>query len=411
MRTTNTSRTSPFASAAVAVLLLILSSCTYEEGQDTYSVSVRLTQALEDMPVQMTNSLAATFTAMTDESGTARFTLPAGIYAADVSKVVEDGYFRNVYNGSMSDIVIGQGSTDITLPVSETSMQTANPIIIKELYIGGCQKDDASGIFAMDKCMIIYNNSATAVALDNVAIGMVEPYNAEASTHSFLSGGVLAYASEDWIPAINGIWYFQDGQQIAPYSELVINLCGAIDNTLTYSNSVNYARPEYYCTYDVEATSSDGGKYSNTMYYPSPSEVIPVTHYLKAVKYGKGNAWPVSQTAPALVLFKTEGVTPQQFAEGNIIFPQGKQDDIIYACMKLPRRWVLDAVEVYNANKLAECKKRLTPDLDNGYVALLNGHGHAVVRRIEKTVDGKAVYQDTNNSTNDFYETDNCSLR
>lgn len=394
-------------------LSVVLASCTYDEGQDTYSVNVSLTQALEGMPVQMTNSLATSFTSMTDESGTAHFILPAGIYGASVSKVEDDGYFRNVYNGSVSDIVIGQGSTDVILPVSKTTMQTANPLVIKELYIGGCSKDDGSGIFAMDKCLIIYNNSASTVSLDNVAIGMVEPYNAEASTHSFLSGGVLEYAGEDWIPAINGIWYFQDGQQIAPYSELVINICGAIDNTLTYSNSVNYANPDYYCTYDVEATSSDGGKYNNTMYYPSPSEVIPVSHYLKAVKYGKGNAWPMSQTAPAVMLFKTEGTSPRLFAGdmSNIIYPSGKQDDMIYACLKLPRVWVLDAVEVYNANKLADCKKRLTPDLDNGYVTLLNGYGHSLVRKVEKTVDGHAVYQDTNNSTNDFYETDHCSLR
>lgn len=398
---------------AAAALLLMLASCTYEEGQETYTVEVCLTQALEDMPVQMTDALATTFNATTDENGTARFTLPAGIYSAAVSKVTDDGYFRNIYNGSMSDIVIGRESTSVTMPVTVTSMQMTNPLVIKELYIGGCQKDDGSGIFAMDKCIIIYNQSADAVTLDNVGIGIVDPYNAEASSHLFLNNGVLDYADEDWLPAINGIWYFQDGQQIAPYSELVINLFGAIDNTIAYSNSINYANPDYYCTYDVEATSSDGGKYNNTKYYPSPSEVIPTAQYLKAVKYGQGNAWPVSQTSPAFILFKTEGLTPKAFGEdeGNIIYPNGKQGNIIYACLKMPREWVLDAVEVYNANKLSTCKKRLTADMDNGYVTLYNGQGHSLVRKVEKTVDGHIIYQDTNNSTNDFYETDKCSLR
>ncbi|MCM1078904.1 MAG: DUF4876 domain-containing protein [Bacteroidales bacterium] len=402
-----------FLIAAAMLLMLAATSCTYEEGQETYRVKVVLTQPLGDVPVQMTNSLTTSFTAVTDESGTAWLTLPAGIYSANVSKVTEDGYFRNVYNGSVSDIVVGHGNTDITIPVTMTSMQTANPLVIKELYVGGCQKDDGSGIFAIDKCVIIYNNSAAEVSLDNVGIGMVEPYNAEAASHMFLNGGLLAYSEEDWIPAINGVWYFQPGHSIAPYSELVINTCGAIDNTLTYSKSVNYANPDYYCTYDVETTSSDGGKYNNTSYYPSPSEVIPTSHYLKAVKYGKGTAWPMSQTAPAVLLFKTEDMTPQQFAgdNSNIVYPAGKQDNIIYACLKLPRAWVLDAVEVYNANKLADCKKRMTPDLDNGYVSLYNGLGHSLVRKVEKTVDGHVVYQDTNNSTNDFYETDNCSLR
>ena len=165
--------------------------------------------------------------------------------------------------------------------------------------------------------------------------------------------------------------------------------------------------------YDVEATSSDGGKYNNTMYNPSPADVIPVSHYLKAVKYGKGNAWPMSQTSPAVIMFRTEGVTPKEFGENNanIIYPNGKEGNIVYACLKMPRSWVIDAVEVYNATALANCKKRLTSDLDNGYATLTGGYGHALIRKVEKTVDGNAVYQDTNNSTNDFYEAENCSLR
>lgn len=396
-----------------ALTLLLMTACAYDEEQETYPVEVRLTLAQGGMTVQMSNAVATTFSAITDEDGTAHFTLPAGIYSASVSEVTDDGFFRNVYNGSLSDIVIGPGSNTVTLPVTKTTMQTANPLLIKELYIGGCQMDDGSGIFARDKCVIIYNNSADAVSLDNVGIGMVDPYNAEA-THNFLHDGRLDYAEEDWVPAINGIWYFQDGHQIAPYSELVINVCGAIDNTLTYSNSVNYANPNYYCTYDVEATSSDGGKYNNTSYYPSPAEVIPTSHYLKAVKYGQSNAWPMSQTSPAVILFRTEDTTPKQFGEdnANIIYPTEKQGNIIYACLKMPRAWVLDAVEVYNADKLSTCKKRLTPDLDNGYIVMLNGQGRALVRKVERTTaDGHAIYQDTNNSTNDFYETDHCSLR
>ena len=252
------------------------------------------------------------------------------------------------------------------------------------------------------------------MALDNVGVGMIEPYNAEANTHSFLNGGKLDYADADWVPAINGVWYFQEGTIIAPYAELVVNVHGAIDNTLTYSNSVNYAHAAYYCMYDVEATSSDGGKYSNTTYYPSPADVIATSHYLKAVKYGKGNAWPMSQTSPAVVLFRTENITPKAYAEDatNIIYPTGREGNIVYACLKMPRQWVIDAVEVYNATALANCKKRLTADLDAGYATLTGGYGHALIRKVETTTDdGHAIYQDTNNSSNDFYEANQCSLR
>ncbi len=395
------------------VTMVLLASCSYDEHLDTYDVEVRLSEALDSVSVQLTNGTGHTFSAVTDQSGVVHFTLPAGIYSANASKVSEDGYFRKVCNGSLADIAIGSNTRSISLPVTVTSMQTANPIIIKELYVGGCQMDDGSGKFAKDKCIILYNNSSEAVSLDNVGFGFVEPYNAEASTHSFLNGGKLDYADTDWIPALNGIWYFQEGSTLQPYTEMVVNVHGAIDNTKTYSNSVNYANAAYYCMYDVETASSDGGKYNNTSYYPSPADVIPTSHYLKAVKYGKGNAWPMSQTSPAVLMFRTEGITPKAYGENtaNITYPTGKDGNMVYACLKMPRQWVIDAVEVYNTTALASCKKRLTPDLDNGYIPLTSGYGHSLIRKVEKTVNGHAIYQDTNNSTNDFYEADHCSLR
>lgn len=396
------------------LMLVLLASCSYDEHIDTYNVEVQLSAPVADVPVLMTNATGSTATATTDATGTARFNLPAGIYSISASKVTDDAYFRHVCNGSLADIAIGSGSTTVALPVTLTTMQTANPIVIKELYVGGCQKNDGSGKFALDKCIILYNNSSEPVALDNVGFGMIEPYNAEANTHSFLNGGKLDYADADWVPAINGVWYFQAGTVIAPYAELVVNVHGAIDNTLTYSNSVNYSNAAYYCMYDVEATSSDGGKYNNTNYYPSPADVIATSHYLKAVKYGKGNAWPMSQTSPAVVLFRTQGITPKAFAEDNtnIIYPTGREGNIVYACLKMPRQWVIDAVEVYNATALANCKKRLTADLDAGYATLTGGYGHSLIRKVETTTaDGHDIYQDTNNSSNDFYEANQCSLR
>ena len=91
---------------------------------------------------------------MTDATGTARFSVPAGIYSITASKVTDDAYFRHVCNGSMADIAIGANNTSVALPVTLTTMQTANPIVIKELYVGGCQKNDSSGKFAIDKCII-----------------------------------------------------------------------------------------------------------------------------------------------------------------------------------------------------------------------------------------------------------------
>ena len=69
------------------VMLTLLTSCSYDEKIDTYNVEVQLSEAVADVPVVMTNATGSTATAMTDGSGTARFTLPAGIYSVSASKV------------------------------------------------------------------------------------------------------------------------------------------------------------------------------------------------------------------------------------------------------------------------------------------------------------------------------------
>lgn len=401
-----------FVSIMTLLMVCLTQSCTYDEDVSTYEVEVFLSLKEEGISVKMTNQTFTQFTSVTDNQGRAVFELPAGIYSVNVSEVNDDDYFRHIYNASLADIVIGKGYAKVELPVTHTVVQKNNPILIKEVYCGGCQKDDGSGQFYFDKCIILYNNSSESVSLNNVSIGIVEPYNAEASAHNFMSSGALIYAEEDWIPAINGIWTFVEGQTIEAYSELVINVHGAIDNTKTYSQSINYANPDYYCMYDVESTSNDGGKYNNTKYYPSPSEQIPTSHYLKAIKYGQSNAWPMSNASPAIIVFRTEGVSPQQYAtQENIVYPVGKQGNIVYSCLKVPRSWILDAVEIYNAEALPQSKKRLTPDLDNGYVSFTHGYGHSVIRKIEKTFNGHNIYLDTNNSSKDFYEAESCSLR
>lgn len=404
---------STFLLFLASFIVTVLTSCNYDEAIENTQVTIELSEPLSGVDIEILNSLGQTFNAITDNEGKAQTTLAPGIYSVSASSTSDDGYVRTAVNGSKSDIVVSGTATTIYLQVVTSTIQLNNPILIKELYVGGCQKDDGSGYFANDKCIILYNNSSQLASLDNVAFGIIEPYNAEADQHLFLSNGILDYANSDWVPAINGIWYFQPGHFIEPYSELVVNICGCIDNTLTYSQSINYANPDYFTMYDVEATSADGGKYNNTNYYPSPSEVIPISHYLKAVKYGQANAWPISMTSPAVFLFRTDNVTPKEYGENpyNIIYPAEKEGNHIYACMKVPRSWIIDAVEVYNAEKLSTSKKRLTPDLDSGYVTMTSKQSHAVVRRIESYKDGHPIYQDTNNSSNDFYEADHCSLK
>jgi len=248
---------------------------------------------------------------------------------------------------------------------------------------------------------------------------------------------------------LNGIWYYPHSLVIEPWSQVVINVQGAIDNTQTYSQSVNYANADYYCMYDPESG------YSNTSYYPTPSSLIPTSHYLKAVKFGQANSWPLSVTSPALFIFQTKDVSPMAYGTNpdNLWYAPNEAHDAVHACLKIPNEWVIDGIEIFNAAKKESNKKRLTADIDAGYVYLTNKLGHSLYRYVDEemtealpenagklvytttevslsrkratsaaaasVIDAEAsirkgahiVYSDTNYSTDDFYERSACSLR
>ena len=345
-----------------------------------------------------------------------------------------DGQTIELNTADIQDILFVNQEEELpTLPD-----QNVDQIIIKEIYNGGCPMDEGTDMFHMDKCIILYNNCPQQAVVNNLCFGMATPYNAESPSINTIYGedGRLVYESEGFTPAQNSL-------VIEPYSQVVINVHGAIDNTQTYSQSVNYANKDYYCMYDPESG------YNNTKYYPTPADVIPTSHYLKTVKYGQGNAWPLSTTAPALFIFQPQNTDPVTFANNadNLWYAPSMAQTPVYACVKVPNEWIIDAVEVFNAAKKEDSKKRLTADLDVSYVYLTNKLGHSLYRNVDKEMteslaenNGKLVYgyalgvdgstdtsgidaeasmrngthiifQDNNNSSEDFHERQKCSLR
>lgn len=318
--------------------------------------------------------------------------------------------------------------------------QNVDQIVIKELYNGGCLKDNGT-TFQFDKCVILYNNCPQKAVVNNLCFGTLSPYNSSGNNKNYGADGKLIYEAEGILPIIHSLWWLPQSLMIEPYSQVVINICGAIDNTQTVSQSVNYANPDYYCMYDPEAG------YTHTSYYPSPADVIPSSHYLKGKMIGMGNAWTFSVNSPALIVFQTKDVTPSDFGNDADNLWYGTADaKPVNAHLKVPNDWVIDGIEVFQKGN-DQNMKRLTSDVDAGYVELTNYLGHALYRNVDKEstealpenagklvynyslgvdsstdpsgIDAEAsikngahiIYQDTNNSSVDFHERQKCSLR
>ena len=428
-------------------MMVGLAACSDDEddkvdnGYTTYNVSVQLlypedseVQASAGVSVSLSSTSGTAYDATTDADGKAVFQVPAGIYAASASEVrAMDGY-SHVLNGTASGITVNESwNPDNTVSI-EMVESVSGQVVIKELYVGGCQKDDGSGLYQFDKYVILYNNSAQTATLENLCFGMVNPYNANTSTNDYVNGE-LVYEADGYIPAGCGIWYAQQDITIEPGKQIVVAMNGAINHTPTYSNSVDLSNADY-CMYDME-------DFSSTSYYPAPSENIPTGHYLLAYKYGQGTGWPLSNSSPAFFIFTTHDETPVEFASNPDYHYVAGNNKPTWCCAKVPNEWILDAVEVFNAEKEADCSKRLTSGIDSGYTLLTNKQGHTSYRNVDQAAtealpenDGKLVYgyaygndpsgidaeaslangariiyQDTNNSTNDFHERSQASLR
>ncbi len=397
---------------------------------------------LSGMPIQLRNiATNSTFQADTDQQGTATFSITPGVYQAAVSVTRQQDDKTYAYNGTSGQLTVyADRTTAATIALKRIAM--SSKLVIKELYSGGCMADNGVDKFQYDKCVILYNNGNVTLSLDNLCFGMAAPANAQANNNNYTAEGRLNYEDEGFIPVWNGIWYFPATLTLEPYQQVVVNIHGAINNTLTVSQSVNYAHADYYCMYDPESG------YNNTRYYPTPSEIIPTSHYLKAALFAQANAWPLSVSSPGLVIFQTKDTAPADFAQDPANFwYDGGGTSITKRCVMVPNAWIVDAVEVYSKDYQNTCQKRLTADIDAGYVWLSNYKGHSVYRNVDQAdtealeenagklvydyalgVDGSTdpsgidaeasiqngahiLYQDTNHSNNDFHERQQCSLR
>ena len=387
----------------LGVMLLTACKTDYEESTELFDLTIALTTqadadySLESLPVELRSTGSYTVTALTDTTdakGMAHFKVPAGVYVASASTTIKTGTNKLLIANGTSGMIIVRGEEPTTTANIKMIVSRMSQLVIKEIYNGGTMKDDGK-VFQADKCIILYNNSPQTALFDNLCIGFCSPYNSQANNKWYDKSGQLTYEAENYIPAIDGIWYFPNTLTIEPYRQVVVNCHGAIDNTLTYPNSVNYANPDYYCMYDPEVG------YTNASYYPTPASVIPTSHYLKAVKIGISNAWALSTTSPAVFLFQTQGTTPTAYATdvNNLTYiPNSAQTDI-NKVLKVPCDWVLDGVEVFAAGYKSANIKRLTSDIDAGSVDLTNQHGHTLYRNVDKTSteqlpenEGKLVY-------------------
>ena len=374
----------------------------YDEGLHVLTVTPQwpetdLERSGAEVRVEDMNT-GSRYVSQTGADGTATFTLPNGLYRVTLSG--RDG--SDVFNASADKVVISGHDHTLALTLS---ISRAGSIVIKELYCGGCKKLPQEGDYQADQYIILHNNDYQVQYLDGICFGTLSPYNATGANPWISEDGLLP----EFIPLIQAVWQFPgDGDDfpLQPGEDAVVCLRGAIDHAAQYPLSVNLNRPDYFVCYNSTY-------FNNTAYHPAPGNMISQERYLDVViKTGKANAYTMSLSSPAVVIFRAEGITIQDYVlipENVTPVPGSAVDNVV----KVPYEWVLDAMEVFDGRS-ASNQKRLAASADAGYVSLSDTFlGHTLMRRVDEEATAQAGYEilaDTNNSLNDFYETEKQSL-
>lgn len=346
--------------------------------------------AVEGIPVTLADAGGATtFSGVSDAAGAVKFTVNPGSYVASATfKALEDGK-RIVYNGSNPSILVAEAPTaSFKLELSRVVSQQ---LIIKELYNGGCPKDDNSGAYSDDMYIIVYNNSEFEADASDLVFGNLNPYNGQA-TNKFYADNQLIYETAGWVPAGGAAWYFKTPVTIPAFSQIVLAVFGAIDHTKTVKASVNLANADYYWMSNSEIPAFTMKKYA-------VDEVIPASHYLSGYQINKGTAWSLSNQSPALYMAKMPKAQLEQLCKDTEKFDlTGGTNDIGWV-VKFPQSNVIGALEVFNAAAIETSHFRFPASLNTGYIALTNQKGYSIYRNVDKEAtealpenEGKLVY-------------------
>lgn len=377
-------------------LHLLSVTATYPEGYEGFDLEG------SDALVEEINT-GSRYTSLTDASGSFAMTLPDGIYRVNISG--RSG--QDVFNGAADKVVISGADLDLRLPLSYSK---AGSIVIKEIYCGGCKKLPQEGDYQGDQYFILHNNDYNVQYLDSLCFGTLSPNNATASNPWVTKDSATGESIfPDFLPVIQAVWQFPgDGDDfpLQPGEDAVVCLRGAIDHTLQYPLSVNLNKPDYFVCYNLTY-------FWNTAYHPAPGNLISDDRIIDVViKTGQANAYTMSVSSPTLVIWKAQGMSIQEFVSiyDNITPVPGSSVDNV---VKIPYEWVYDAVEVFDARS-ANNSKRLAPSLDAGYVLQTDVFlGRSLMRHRDETASAASGYEvltDTNNSLNDFYESEKQSL-
>ncbi len=389
----------------MVLLAIAISSCK-DDPDPVYELSVTVnypeaynsTEAEGVWVTATETSTGRADSAQTDASGIALIgKLPAGIYNVSAALQLsaaeagaETGIEEEIYLSAVQNNVSVLNDAQLTLQLAGASL---GGLVFKEVYYTGSRTPEDKRYFS-DQYYEIYNNSTDVIYADGLCLGVVNAWNRTPNISPWLE----EYPTKQ---AIESFWYVPgSGEEnpINPGESLIIAQDGINHQTDTLGNPLS---PVDMSGADFEVfVVRDDNK-------DLDAPAVPNMEFGYATFLGFD--WLTSVFGCGYVLFRIEGDV-DAYVESHKALKPGSESDREYVL--IDNDMIVDAFQAYVDDSETGMPK-LHPVNDAGFTFDPNGTytGKCVRRKVKAVIDGRKVYQDTNNSTNDFLNDQECQPR
>ena len=367
-----------------------LTSC--EKGAQLYDVTITVyypegygANIATGVAVVVQNTISGQdFNLVTNSLGLAAISLEEGMYKISATQETSDFYL----NGITENLTVQpSGVNNWDLHLVATSKKGG--LIFKEIYYTGSKTESGSSYYS-DQFHEIYNNSDEVIYLDGLCIGLTLPLGSTATTWVNPDGSIM-----DRIPTtFHALMFPGTGQQypLQPRTSVVLAMDAIDHKTDPLGNPlspVNLANAQFETFIEAPGKDTDAPQAANLI----------VMYTTAASMYD----WLHSVFGQGVILYRLPtGLDWQTFVANtdNFMTQPGSTSTTKY--LMVHKDWVIDGVE---CNRPEEDKrfKRLPTSVDAGMTwSMATYNSKSVRRKAEKILDGKVIYKDSNNSTNDF---------
>lgn len=337
-----------------------------------------------------------TDSAQTDASGVASFTkLSAGIYNISASISLTEAQTEE-QTGVAEAVLLTVVENNVSVLIdSEQTLTLAGAIlgdlVFKEVYYTGSKTLEDKSYFS-DQYYEIYNNSTDVIYADKLCIGIVDAWGFRAA----LSVWLPEYPTQVALPSF---WYIPGNgtdHPINPGESIIIAQDGINHQSDVLGNPnspVNLGDAEWE-TFVPRDDNKD---------IDAPAVPNLTLGFANFLAYD----WLTSVFGCAYVIFHIDGDI-DAYVEANKVYKPESTSTKEYVLIS--NDMIIDGFQAY-ADDSETSMPKVHAAIDAGFTYDPNGTytGKCVRRKVKAVINGRTIYQDTNNSTNDFLIDQDCS--